>query len=70
MQNVAEITPPLKLKAGLPTRGSFSSNESALFLDAPVKLIRRRTSWLLFAPEAASLGECAILSALAGLCAK
>ena len=61
MQKVAEMMPPLRPRDGFAARGSRSLRESCLF-SPPVKLMRRRISWFDFAPEAASLGDCAIVS--------
>lgn len=61
MAKVAEITPPLRPREGLALRGSVSESESLLFV-ALVKLIRRNISRSDFAPDAASVGDCAMLS--------
>jgi hypothetical protein len=60
MQKVAEITPPLRPRVGFAARGSTSTNEFFLCRPGEDKLIRRRISWCDFAPEAASLGDCAM----------
>jgi hypothetical protein len=60
MQKVAEMIEPLKDNEGFACRGSISVKESCL--TELVKLIRRRMSRPDFAPDAASLGDCAILS--------
>ena len=61
IQKVAEITPPLSPNDGFAARGSTSWSESCLFALVD-KLIRRKISWLDFAPEAASEGDCATAS--------
>lgn len=60
MQKVADMTPPLRPNDGFVARGSISFSESFL-CRPPVKLMRRRISWFDFAPEAASLGDCAMV---------
>ena len=61
IQNVADIIPPLSPNVGFAARGSSSVNDALLALP-PVKLMRRSISWFDFAPDAASVGDCAIVS--------
>jgi hypothetical protein len=69
MQNVADMTEPLKESDGCAALGSTSVRETCLW--GPDKLIRRRISRPDVAPAAASLGDWAIWSrSLVTSCAK